>query len=657
MVVGDGDRRYERALASVRDLVDFWIVCDTGTTARAAGSIPDLLAGIPGELHRRHWVDAGYNHSELMDLARDKADYLLLLDPDMVVRSFGPRPKLVEDAYVLRDLANPGVGHRLIVRGSRQWWFAGSLQTNGLFTEANLEELAIVWEADRDTHRLRLLRDLGALKREVATGHASAATAFYLAETLRDLGRTSSAIEWYRRRVDLGGSDQEVFYANLQEGILRASINFASAVPVLLEAWERRPSRAEPLFELARGYRAQEDPTLCYLFADRGLNVPYPADTLFVHPWIYSWGLRLERAWAAGKLGRRAQALDDLRTVLATEGVPVHAIQAARDWLLALSALDPVEPRDATPTQPLAALVPELKIGQLRLHVRPAWPLFNPSITGDGTGFKMLVRSANYLLGAHTPIEGGVLRNINYLVELDADLGVQSVSAIDDGPADLRRYPSAIIGFEDCRLIKVEGRWFASATVSELNPIQRQEIALIELDGTTVRSVRPLAGPDPGRPEKNWMPFVHDGELHFVYLCGPMIVLRCAHRTGELTLAKQSPSPPLAAALRGGSQGIALEDGGYLFVVHEMEQSTGAAVYSHRFIRVSADLELESASRPFTFTGERVEFCGGAAICGTSLVLSFAVSDATCYLATLPLADALGLLEPAVDVLMHGSVH
>jgi hypothetical protein len=650
MVISDGDHDLGPGVESVRDIVDYWVVCDTGTSARTYESIAELLAGTPGELHRRRWVDVGYNHSELLDLARNKAEYLLVLDPGMLVRCEGPMPKLIEDAYVVRDLASPGVRHRRIVRGSRRWWYTDSLQTNGQFTEAELDDLTVLHNRDDDAHRRMLLRDLGVLKRDAATGRGSAATAFRIAETLRELGRNRSAIEWYRRRVELGGWEQEVFYANLQEGTLRAGEDFASAVPVLLEAWERRPTRAEPLFELARGYRGQNNPALCYLFAQRGLEIPSPSDTLFVHSWVYAWGLRLERAWAAGKLGRTQEALDDLRSVLGTDGVPVHAVRAAGDWLIQLSAAGPPCPATAAPTRSLASLVPPLKMGELRLDIRPAWPIFNPSIASDGSHFKMVVRSANYLLGVNTPIEGGIIRNINYLVDLDADLAVHAVHALDDGPSELRRYPSTIIGFEDCRLIKVDGRWFASGTVSELNPIERQEIALLEIDGATVTSVRALAGPNPGRAEKNWMPFVHEGQLHFIYTCGPMIVLRCDPRTGGLTLAARSESPPFAAALRGGSQGIPLEDGGYLFVVHEMDQSTGVPVYSHRFMRLSPDLTLVAASRPFTFTGERVEFCGGAATFGATLVLSFAVSDAACYLATLPTIAAVGLLEPAEEV-------
>jgi len=640
----------ERCLRSVGQFIDYWVICDTGTGDTRAEIITDLLKDVPGELHRREWFDFGHNRSELMDLARDKADYLLLLDADMTLVHRGPLPELVEDAYLVRDVGVPDSRTPRVVSGSREWWYEGStyevLATNGRFSEAVLDALAIERHTDGESRRLRLLADLGILKRDVASSRSSPRTAFYLAQTLRDLERPEAAIEWYRRRVELGGAEQEVFYANLQEGVLRAASDFFSAVPILLEAFQRRPTRAEPLYELARGYRERGDASLAYLFANQGLAIPLPTDTVFVQRWVYEWALRFERGLAAGQLGRVEEAGQDLRAVLATEGVPREFVVLVRDGLLDLAARGrkAAGPSHHHAPTALGSLVPELLTGRMDLDVRPAWPSFNPSIAADGDGFKMAVRTANYRIGhAH---DDGIVRNLNYLVTLDATLGVCAVDRIDDAVDGLRRYPSQTLGFEDARLVQLDGRWFASATTCELNPIGRGEIALLELEGAKVTSVHPLAGPNPGRYEKNWMPFVHDGELHFVYTCGPMVVLRRDHRSGRLELAAESESPEPASAFRGSSQGLALGDGGYLFVIHEMDASTGRAVYTHRFISIGPDLALSALSRPFTFTGERVEFCGGAAIRESELVLSFGVSDAASYLAVLPLGAAVDLLEP-----------
>ncbi len=43
----------ERCLESVRGVVDYWVICDTGSTDGTEDVVRRLLDGIPGELHPR----------------------------------------------------------------------------------------------------------------------------------------------------------------------------------------------------------------------------------------------------------------------------------------------------------------------------------------------------------------------------------------------------------------------------------------------------------------------------------------------------------------------------------------------------------------------------------------------------------------------------
>jgi hypothetical protein len=295
---------------------------------------------------------------------------------------------------------------------------------------------------------------------------------------------------------------------------------------------------------------------------------------------------------------------------------------------------------------PLASLVADVRMRRILLDVSPPWPIFNPSIATDGGGFSMIVRSQNvrYQYGRLRYDEQP--RSISYLVKLDSVLGVSSVDPIDEDPEDPRRHQAPYLGFEDLRLIQLKGRWFAIGDSWELGPNGNPEMALLELDGARVTRVNRLVGPFQGRPEKNWMPFVHTDELHFVYSCGPLIVFRYDQRTRGVTWAALSESPELTTPFRGGSQGLAVEDG-YLFVVHETTYyEAEVRSYLHRFVRIGFDLRLNAVSRSFTLTGEMREFCAGAAIHGSELVLSLGVRHTEAWLAVVPLASALDLLEP-----------
>ena len=124
------------------------------------------------------------------------------------------------------------------------------------------------------------------------------------------------AIELYRRRVELGGWDEEVFYAAYQAGVLTARVDPEAAVPLLTDAYELRPSRAEPLRELARLSRLSRRYEAAYLYAKRGVELEVPADILFVHRDAYEWGMAFELAIAAYWTGRHDEALEVLERLL-----------------------------------------------------------------------------------------------------------------------------------------------------------------------------------------------------------------------------------------------------------------------------------------------------------------------------------------------------
>jgi predicted GH43/DUF377 family glycosyl hydrolase len=383
------------------------------------------------------------------------------------------------------------------------------------------------------------------------------------------------------------------------------------------------------------------------MFAQRGLEIPSPTDLLFIHRWVYDWGLLFERAMAAAGLGQLALAREDLAELLQCPRLPPEIDEHVR------ARLDETDDGsrsvrgagEDTGAERLAVLAPSVRIGEVRLDAKPAWPTFNPSIAADDDGFRMIVRTANYAIERGVLHAEGVLHNINYMLSLDSDLGARTVEAIVDRSSGLRRYQSNIQGYEDCRLVKVGDAWYATATVCDLNPVDRREIALLRFEGTEIAEVLPLIGPHPERHEKNWMPFVADGELLVLYRCGPTIVLRCDPRSGLLERVAESDAPAFAEGLRGGSQGVAVA-GGHLFVVHEVDRAGAVLRYLHRFVMLDERLVLSAVSPPFTFTSDRVEFCAGMARRDHELVLSFGVSDAAAGLAVVSLDEVLALLQP-----------
>src|SRR3954454_2250605 len=129
MIVRDEAEVLAACLRSVLPLIDTWVICDTGSTDGTQDLVRRELASFPGELHERPWVDFAHNRTEVMELARGKADYLLVLDADCTIEAAqGALAELDADAYHLRhDEAAAEYHSKSLVSGRLPWHYVGEV--------------------------------------------------------------------------------------------------------------------------------------------------------------------------------------------------------------------------------------------------------------------------------------------------------------------------------------------------------------------------------------------------------------------------------------------------------------------------------------------------------------------------------------------------
>src|SRR5215467_7415772 len=93
-----------RCLASVRPIIDYWVIVDTGSTDGTQEAIRTLMADLPGELHERPWRNFAHNRNEALNLAQSHGEYVLWIDADDMLE-LEPQfkmPALQADSYMLR---------------------------------------------------------------------------------------------------------------------------------------------------------------------------------------------------------------------------------------------------------------------------------------------------------------------------------------------------------------------------------------------------------------------------------------------------------------------------------------------------------------------------------------------------------------------------
>ncbi|MGQ4415143.1 glycosyltransferase [Streptomyces sp. SAS_269] len=336
MIVKDEAHVIRRCLESVRPLIDTWVILDTGSTDGTQDVIRETLAGLPGALHESPWRGFDLSRTEAIELARDRADYLLFIDADDVMETGGrfTMPKLEYDCYDFEVRHGPLVHWRPTLVSTRlPWRYVGVLHEyldcGTRFSRETFDGARMVIMGGggrlKGGEREKYLRDAAILKDGLAKEPDNARYAFYLAQSWRDAGEPAKALAAYDRRADMDGFAEEAFCARLYAARLAMTLKRRApeVMARFLDAHEYRPTRAEPLGELAHLCRVngQRWP-LAYLFARRAAELSRPPDILFVEQAWYDWRALDELAVSAYWMGEYRESLECCEKLLDAGKVP-----------------------------------------------------------------------------------------------------------------------------------------------------------------------------------------------------------------------------------------------------------------------------------------------------------------------------------------------
>lgn len=121
----------------------------------------------------------------------------------------------------------------------------------------------------------------------------------------------------------MGGWNEEVFHAMFQIGVLKADHgDWRAARDALTRAWEYRPTRLEPLYEMVSRLRVKGEYDTAHRLVQRGLGQLPPDDVMAVYPWVYRWGLLFEYSITAYWVGDYQAALATCQHLLTLPDLP-----------------------------------------------------------------------------------------------------------------------------------------------------------------------------------------------------------------------------------------------------------------------------------------------------------------------------------------------
>jgi glycosyltransferase involved in cell wall biosynthesis len=315
MIVKNETHIIKECLQSMLPYIDRYDITDTGSDDGTPELIKEFMDehDIPGEVYLSDWKGFG-DHSgkmgsrtESLQNCEGKADYAWVIDADDFIEGDFKFPQSMDaDAYSLRIGREDFTWWRTqIFKMGIDWRYIGVLhefaeckgktpsQTDRLMGDYRISArtlgarnvgIDVVEKYTRDAKELE-----EAMKEEPDNSRYQ----FYLAQSYFDSQQFEKSLEAYQKRAEMGGWEEEAYYSLYRVAMIKAILDrsWEEIQQAFLDAFDFRPIRAEPLYQIARLYReVHNKPRLGFMFARMALEIPYPhQDILFISEDVYKY--------------------------------------------------------------------------------------------------------------------------------------------------------------------------------------------------------------------------------------------------------------------------------------------------------------------------------------------------------------------------------
>lgn len=345
MIVKNESHIIERCLNSVKPLIDYVLIIDTGSTDNTIEVIKNWLIvnNIPGDVLVEPWINFAHNRSfALNELSKkDFIDYALMIDADEVLifeKSFNPmdfKSKMSVDVYDITTTMG-GISYiRPQLTSNRKLFKYQGVVHEFLTGDIESRENAIgfhnqpIQDSNRNRSGNKFEGDVLLLEKAIQDTEDpwfKSRYTFYLAQTLRDLQRREESIKKYLERSKMGFWNEEVFISYYNVAILMKELNYSESdiIHTYLRGHESCPSRVECLYGLVNYCRLNGLNHIGYIFGKQGIMVKKPTTALFLEDWTYDYGILDEFSIVAYYSGNYQESKDICEKLLNENKIPTH---------------------------------------------------------------------------------------------------------------------------------------------------------------------------------------------------------------------------------------------------------------------------------------------------------------------------------------------
>ena len=340
MVVNNEKTTIKSCLDSVKPLINYWVIIDTGSTDGTQSLIQECLKDIPGELYEKAVKSPEDTFNEALQLSKEKADYILFVSgKGRFERDTSFRLDLSKDVYCIwRDKASYSCLRRQLVKASLPWkWDKGSLDFLSCDTPCSsdvLEGIRYVLGEDEPCEVPQLQSYFSLLQKELESDPDNCLNIMLLAEAYRGAGEKEKALEWYKRRINKTSNNQlledqnkqDVFWSLFQIAKLQQELGYStdSVIEAYYRAHRFRPHRIEPIYHLAKLYNQQKQFDLAYacIKSRAFIRQPRLKDTYYVTYGMEEYGLLFELSICSYWVENYQESMEASQTLLKMEKIP-----------------------------------------------------------------------------------------------------------------------------------------------------------------------------------------------------------------------------------------------------------------------------------------------------------------------------------------------
>jgi tetratricopeptide (TPR) repeat protein len=656
MIVKNESKIICRLFDSVIKWIDCYCICDTGSTDDTVNVIKEYFnsKNIPGKIVVEPFKDFSHNRNFSLQACAGMSDYVLLLDADMIFHpsedSFSKKILTLDVYYILQGSNDFYYKNVRIVKNNGNISYSGVTHEYINFPpniRVNTFEKNVVFindVGDGGSKGNKFIRDVELLTRGIEENPKNDRYHFYLANTFKDMGKNNEAIQMYKKRIELGGWNQEIWQSYYKMGTCYKDLGkMPEAIDAWLAGYNVLPNRAENIYEITKYYREVGKHSLSYLFYKIAKEIIVACgagkdDYLFLENDVYTYKCDYEYTIIAYYLGLGGNIKNIRHSIInvmnnCNNFLIVNLLKNIKFYDLKLV---PLVKRDMSFT-----LDHEINGNLIRFRSSSSSILPRRNCNGDGdssgnsSGYIMNVRLVNYTIdsdGRYKDCDPHIV-SLNKFMELNNDFHTikEKEKLIDIEYVD-RRY----IGVEDVRL------FYDSASASDLSFIgvgyhANNTIGVVygKYDGDNGNALKPFEiKPEfnlNSECEKNWVFANIAGQKRVIYGWSPFHICKIDEENPNVlrTVSLKQPSqyPGAFNHIRGSTCGFNYRDQIW-FVVHIVSHEQPRHYYHMMLVfENNEDMKLIKYTPIFKFDEHCIEYCLGLIVEDSRIITTYSTWD------------------------------